>query len=73
MVMPPNPTRTGKARDGQVRDLEAICRELECLPGDLLEWRGRIKTSLHRWQLPPEERSVDVKRHYFKRAIRKKL
>ena len=31
--------KTGKARAVRFSTLEAICRELECQPGDLLEYR----------------------------------
>ena len=31
--------KTGKAKAGRVSTLEAICRELGCQPGDLLEYR----------------------------------
>lgn len=31
--------KTGKAKAIRFSTLEAICRELECLPGDLLEYR----------------------------------
>jgi len=30
--------KTGKARAIRISTLEAICRELECQPGDLLEY-----------------------------------
>ena len=30
--------KTNKARAVRFTTLEAICRELECQPGDLLEW-----------------------------------
>ena len=30
--------KTNKARAVRFSTLEAICRELECQPGDLLEW-----------------------------------
>ncbi|MEM7571237.1 MAG: helix-turn-helix transcriptional regulator [Pseudomonadota bacterium] len=32
--------RSGKARGVRFGTLEAICRELECQPGDLLEFDG---------------------------------
>jgi len=32
--------KTGKARAVRFETLEAICKVLECQPGDLLEWRG---------------------------------
>lgn len=31
--------KTGKARAVRFSTLSALCRELECQPGDLLEWR----------------------------------
>jgi len=30
--------KTGKVKGVRFRTLEAICRELDCQPGDLLEW-----------------------------------
>ena len=30
--------KTGKARAIRFSTLEALCRELDCQPGDLLEW-----------------------------------
>ena len=30
--------KTGKARAVRFSTLEALCRELDCQPGDLLEW-----------------------------------
>jgi len=32
--------KTGKARAVRFSTLEAICRELDCQPGDLLSYRG---------------------------------
>jgi putative transcriptional regulator len=32
--------KTGKARAVRFSTLSALCRELECQPGDLLEWRA---------------------------------
>ena len=32
--------KTGKARAIRVGTLEAICRELDCQPGDILEFRS---------------------------------
>lgn len=32
--------KTGKAKAVRFSTLEAICRELECSPGDLLEYRA---------------------------------
>lgn len=31
--------KTGKAKAIRFSTLEAICRELDCLPGDILEYR----------------------------------
>jgi putative transcriptional regulator len=31
--------KTGKAKAIRFSTLEAICRELNCQPGDILEWR----------------------------------
>lgn len=31
--------KTGKARAVRFSTLDALCRALECQPGDLLEWR----------------------------------
>ena len=31
--------KTGKAKAGRFSTLEAICRELDCQPGDILEFR----------------------------------
>ena len=33
--------KTGKAKAIRFSTLEAICRELECQPGDLLAYRGK--------------------------------
>jgi putative transcriptional regulator len=32
--------KTGKAKAIRFTTLEAICRELDCQPGDLLEWQN---------------------------------
>ena len=32
--------KTGKAKAVRFSTLEAICRELDCQPGDILEFRG---------------------------------
>lgn len=32
--------KTGKARGIRFETLEAICKALECQPGDILEYRG---------------------------------
>ena len=31
--------KTGKAKAIRFNTLEAICKELDCQPGDILEWR----------------------------------
>ncbi len=31
--------KTGKAKAIRFSTLEAICRELDCQPGDIIEWR----------------------------------
>ena len=33
--------KTGKAKAIRFSTLEAVCRELECQPGDLLEYRSK--------------------------------
>jgi putative transcriptional regulator len=40
--------KTGKARAMRFSTLEAICRELQCQPGDILEYRAEVpdKSSL---------------------------
>ena len=35
--------KSGKVRGVRFETLSAICRELQCQPGDLLEWR-QVKT-----------------------------
>jgi putative transcriptional regulator len=37
--------KTGKARAIRFSTLEALCRELDCQPGDLLGYDGNEKTS----------------------------
>ena len=37
--------KTGKARAIRISSLEAICRELNCQPGDLLEYQPDEKIS----------------------------
>lgn len=37
--------KTGKARAVRISTLEAICRELQCQPGDLLEYREETASS----------------------------
>lgn len=34
--------KTGKAKAIRFSTLEAICKELECQPGDILAWDGEI-------------------------------
>lgn len=37
--------KTNKARAIRLSTLDALCRELKCQPGDLLEWTGdEVKT-----------------------------
>lgn len=38
--------KTGKAKAIRFSTLEAICKELDCQPGDILEYRGEVE-SLH--------------------------
>ena len=38
--------KTNKARAIRFSTLEALCRELECQPGDLLEWTRDDDTSV---------------------------
>ena len=40
--------KTNKARAIRLSTLEALCRELDCQPGDLLEWTADEATSKHR-------------------------
>ena len=35
--------KTGKAKAVRLNTLNAICRELQCTPGDLLEYREDVK------------------------------
>ena len=37
--------KTGKAKAIRFSTLEAICRELGCRPGDILEYRDELSTS----------------------------
>lgn len=39
--------KTGKARAIRVVTLDALCRELECQPGDLLEYRSEECTAVN--------------------------
>ena len=34
--------KTGKAKAIRFSTLEMICKELDCQPGDILEWDGKI-------------------------------
>ena len=36
--------KTGKAKAIRFSTLEAICKELNCQPGNILEWDGLINT-----------------------------
>jgi putative transcriptional regulator len=38
--------KTGKARAIRISTLEAICRELDCQPGDLLEYQQDLKKQI---------------------------
>lgn len=38
--------KTGKAKAVRFSTLEAICRELDCQPGDLLEYNGEASSEL---------------------------
>jgi putative transcriptional regulator len=38
--------KTGKAKAIRMSTLEAICRELECQPGDLLEYKPNEKRKI---------------------------
>jgi putative transcriptional regulator len=40
--------KTNKARAIRLSTLEALCRELDCQPGDLLEWIDEEATSKDR-------------------------
>ena len=37
--------KTNKAKAIRFSTLDALCRELRCQPGDLIEWTGEEKTS----------------------------
>ena len=37
--------KTGKAKAIRFSTLEALCRELECQPGDLIVWDGEMSDS----------------------------
>ena len=39
--------KTNKARAIRLSTLEALCRELDCQPGDLLEWTDDRATAKH--------------------------
>ena len=41
--------KTGKAKAVRFSTLEAICRELDCQPGDILEFRDEKPVIIH-WQ-----------------------
>lgn len=37
--------KNGKVKAVRLSTLEAICRALECQPGDILEYKGPLRTS----------------------------
>ena len=39
-ITPANLSKTGKARAIRFTTLEALCRALDCQPGDILEYRA---------------------------------
>ena len=39
--------KTGKAKAIRFSTLEAICKELDCQPGDILEWNEDVETEKH--------------------------
>ena len=39
--------KTGKAKAIRFSTLEAICKELDCQPGDILEWNEDVEPDLH--------------------------
>ncbi len=39
--------KTGKAKAIRFSTLEAICKELQCQPGDILEWTDEVESSNH--------------------------
>lgn len=39
--------KTGKAKAVRFSTLEAICKALDCQPGDILEFKGTEKTDQH--------------------------
>ena len=39
--------KTGKAKAIRFSTLEAICKELDCQPGDILEWKEDVEPDLH--------------------------
>jgi putative transcriptional regulator len=49
--------KTGKARAIKMSTLEALCRELECQPGDILEYTPLPKVEFDT-EPPPNEESV---------------
>ncbi len=48
--------KTGKAKAIRFSTLEAICKELDCQPGDILEWNfsGDDKKNFHSPAVSPE-------------------
>jgi putative transcriptional regulator len=47
--------KTGKARAIKMSTLEALCRELECQPGDILEYTARPANDGHGNNPPADE------------------
>ncbi len=45
--------KTGRARAMRFSTLEAICRELQCQPGDLLEYQAEISEDAQPQATPP--------------------
>jgi putative transcriptional regulator len=41
--------KNGKARAIRFSTLEAICKALECQPGDILEYRVKPRLEAHAW------------------------
>ncbi len=39
--------KTGKAKAIRFSTLEAICKELDCQPGDILEWNEDVEPDLN--------------------------
>lgn len=47
--------KTNKARAVRFSTLDAICRELNCQPGDLLVWVPEGRGGASRWRAPGKE------------------